>query len=63
MRDFVAQPEEGSEDFLTKLRGQLARCPASAVQLAAELLYVHLLIARADTVSGQRKREIVERVA
>jgi MoxR-like ATPase len=60
--DFVGQPDPGTEDFLTKLRGQLAQSPPSAVQLAAELLYVHLLIALADTVSGPRKRQIVERV-
>lgn len=62
MRDFVEQPDEGSDDFLTKLRGQLANSPASAVQLVAELLYVHLLIAHAETVSGARKRDIIERV-
>jgi 5-methylcytosine-specific restriction enzyme B len=62
VRDFVEQPDEGKDDFLTKLQGQLGRSPASAVQLAAELLYVHLLIARADAVSGSRKREIVQRV-
>lgn len=62
VRDFVNQPDVGSDDFLTKLSRQLSQSPASAVQLAAELLYVHFLIARSDTVSGNRKREIVRRV-
>lgn len=59
VRDFVEQPDESADKFVPKLRGQLAGTPRSAVQLAAELLYVHLLIARADVVSGDRKREIV----
>lgn len=62
IRDFVEQPDHGDDNFLTKLSRQLARSPASAVQLAAELLYVHLLIARSDAVSGGRKREIVNKV-
>lgn len=48
--DFVEHPELGNEDFITKLRGQLERSPATAVQLAAELLYIHLLIARRDAL-------------
>jgi 5-methylcytosine-specific restriction enzyme B len=62
VRDFIEQPDEGNRDFLTKLRDQLDQAPASAIQLAAELLYVHLLLATARTVSGPRKREIVRRV-
>ncbi|MEU5931131.1 AAA family ATPase [Micromonospora sp. NPDC047187] len=62
IRDFVEQPDEGKDDFLTKLHGQIGKSAATAVQLAAELLFVHLLIARADAVSGYRKREIVHRV-
>ncbi|RUL90330.1 AAA family ATPase [Verrucosispora sp. FIM060022] len=62
IRDFVEQPDEGKDDFLTKLEGQIGGSPVAAVQLAAELLFVHLLIARADAVSGYRKREIVQRV-
>ncbi len=61
-RDFVQQPDTGAGDFLTKLSGQLAQTPPTAVQLAAELLYVHLLIAGSDTIGGNRKREIVRRV-
>lgn len=62
VRDFVARPDTGSGKFLAKLEAQLANSPTGAVQLAAELLYVHLLIARAEAVSGAKKREIVETV-
>lgn len=61
LRDFVEQPDAGAGDFLSKLRGQLAGSGASEVQLAAELLFVHLLVARSDAVSGDRKRQIVRR--
>lgn len=59
VRDFVHNPEESSRDFLAKLRDQLAASPVGAVQTAAELLYVHLLVARAEVIGGTRKREIV----
>ena len=62
VRDFVESPDLGSEDFATKLRGQLATSSTGAVQLAAELLYVYLLVARSEVVSGQRKRAIVTQV-
>ncbi len=62
MHDFVEQPDPGTGDFLTKLRGQLGGSGTSAVQLAAELLFVHLLVARSDAVSGDRKRAIVREV-
>lgn len=56
---FIDQPDVGSDDFVSKLRGQLAGSMPSVVQLAAELLYVHFLIATAHVVKGQRKREVV----
>jgi 5-methylcytosine-specific restriction protein B len=62
VRDFVEHPVIGADDFITKLRGQLDRSSVATVQLAAELLFIHLLIARSDTVSGRRKREIVQSV-
>lgn len=62
VRDFVASPDTGKGSFLTKLGTQLATTPTGAVQLAAELLYVHLLIARADAVSGAKKREVIDTV-
>lgn len=62
VRDFVARPDTGSGNFLTKLGSQLEDSSTGAVQLAAELLYVHLLIARTEAVSGPKKREIVNAV-
>jgi hypothetical protein len=45
--------------FLTKLQGQLVASSVGAVQTAAELLYVHLLIPGSEVIGGTRKREIV----
>jgi MoxR-like ATPase len=62
VRDFVQQPDLGEGTFLSKLRGQLAASPPGAVQLAAELLYVHLLIARSSTIGGAKKLQQVRTV-
>ncbi|KGM14428.1 McrB family protein [Cellulomonas bogoriensis] len=62
VRDFVDQPDVGSGTFHGKLAVQLANSSPGAVQLAAELLYVHLLIARSDAVGGSAKRKIVTQV-
>jgi 5-methylcytosine-specific restriction enzyme B len=62
VRDFVQQPDLGEGTFLGKLRGQLAAAPPGAVQLAAELLYVHLLIARSGTIGGAKKLQQVRTV-
>ena len=60
--DFVDQPDLGSDDFLTKLRGQIAGSGPDAVQLAAELLFVHLLIAKAEVIGPSKKRQTVTTV-
>ncbi|WP_328617100.1 hypothetical protein OHS18_12630 [Amycolatopsis sp. NBC_00355] len=62
VRDFVQQPDLGEGTFLSKLRGQLTAAPPGAVQLAAELLYVHLLIARSSTIGGAKKLQQVRTV-
>lgn len=62
VRDFVNQPDVGKDSFLTKLRGQLSASPPEAVRLAAELLYVHFLVARSTTIGGQKKAEHVRAV-
>jgi 5-methylcytosine-specific restriction protein B len=62
VRDFVQQPDLGEGTFLGKLRGQLAATPPGAVQMAAELLYVHLLIARSSTIGGAKKLQQVRTV-
>lgn len=62
IENFVQNPDESSDNFLTKLKGQIGGLAPEAVQLAAELLFVHMLVADASTVTGPRKREIVSRV-
>lgn len=62
VRDFVDQPDLGKESFLTKLRGQLLASPREAIRLAAELLYLHLLVARSTTIGGAKKVELVRAV-
>jgi MoxR-like ATPase len=56
---FVAKPDESSDDFLSKFHRQLAGAPDATIQLAAEALYVHFLIA---VMSGAAKRAVIEPV-
>jgi 5-methylcytosine-specific restriction enzyme B len=58
----VEQPDFGKGKFEKKLQDQLAGAPSSAIQLAAELLFVHLLIARSTLIGGQRKAALVRSV-
>lgn len=62
VRDFVERPDTGSGSFTSKLKDQLAATSPGAVQLAGELIYVHLLIARSDVIGGSKKRELVNQV-
>jgi 5-methylcytosine-specific restriction enzyme B len=41
---FVKSPDESSDTFEQKLQRQLAGAPPETIQLAAEVLYVHLLV-------------------
>lgn len=59
---FVRRLDESDRDFMTKLRDQLAGAPPETVQFTAEIVYVHFLIAASATVSGKRKREVIEQV-
>jgi 5-methylcytosine-specific restriction enzyme B len=59
---YVDNPDLGAGDFLSKLEGQLTGSGPAVVQLAAELLFVHLLLARAAAVTGARKLQIVRSV-
>jgi 5-methylcytosine-specific restriction enzyme B len=56
---FVAKPDESSDAFLVKFQRQLAGAPDPTVQLAAEALYVHFLIAH---MSASAKRAVIEPV-
>jgi 5-methylcytosine-specific restriction protein B len=59
-RRFVLRPMEGAGSFLDKLRQQLGGATQETVQLAAELVYLHLLIQR--DVTGTTKRRLVRAV-
>lgn len=59
---FIDQPDLGDGNFLKKLQSQLADVSGDAVQVAAELLYVHFLIISTDAMKGETKRKDVNAV-
>ena len=56
---FVEHPDDSGDPFLTKFRRQLANAPDPTLQLAAEALFVHFLIAY---MTGAAKRAVIEPV-
>jgi hypothetical protein len=58
-RYFVERPDDSSDSFLTKFRRQLEDAPDLTIQLAAEALFVHFLIA---VMSGEAKRAVINPV-
>ncbi len=59
---FVEQPEVPGNSFTEKFERQLAGAPSATIQLAAEVLYVHYLIAGSFAISGQTKRTGIDKV-
>lgn len=59
-RRFVEQPDTSADTFENKLRRQLSGAPPRTVQLAAELLYVHLMLPMG--IKGETKRQLLQRV-
>src|SRR5918993_5557897 len=59
---FIDQPDAGSGDFVSKLRGQLSSASTDTVQVAAELLYLHTLISSTQAISSSTKRKLVDGV-
>ncbi len=57
---FVNRPDESDDSFDNKLRRQLADASPSAVQLMAELVFVHTLVTAA--MKADTKRALIERV-
>jgi hypothetical protein len=58
---FVLRPDESKDkDFETKFRDQLKDAPATTILLAAEMVYVHLLIS--TQLKGSTKRELIQTV-
>ncbi len=58
-RHFVERPDEGSDDFMTKLQRQLSDAGAPAQQLAAELMWV-LLLFPYNVGAALKKRHVDE---
>jgi len=59
---FVANPDLGKDDFLTKLRGQLRDVSPGGIQLMAELIVIYSLIIWNGAISAARKLENIETV-
>ncbi len=57
-RLFVQRPDESSDTWSVKFHRRVGEGSDQAIQLAGEILYVHLLIT--DSVTVQRKRELIE---
>ena len=60
--DFVERPDTGTGTFVAKLHEQIGGSGTVVVQTAAEMLYVHLLIAVAKAIRPSKKRELVAEV-
>ncbi|GID96603.1 AAA family ATPase [Amorphoplanes digitatis] len=56
--EFIQQPDLGKRSFVQKLKGQLESAPADAIQLMAELIYLHLLLPR--DIGGPAKRAVID---
>jgi 5-methylcytosine-specific restriction protein B len=59
---FVGHPDKSSDRFEDKFRRQLEGAPLETRQLAAELLYIHLLFPSKRSIGGDRKRRIISGV-
>ena len=59
---FVDQPEVPGNSFIEKFERQLAGAPSTTIQLAAEVLYVHYLIAGPYAISAETKRRSIGKV-
>ena len=59
---FVDLPGTSNDSFMAQFAQQLAGAGTTTVQLAAELLYVHFLIAHEDTIGGDTKRARIRQV-
>lgn len=57
---FVEHPDTSTDSFEAKFQKQLAGAPPDTIQLAAELLYVHLL--PGGSTGGPHKRNLINRV-
>lgn len=58
----MLEPDTSQASFMTKFERQLADASADVYQLAAELIYVHVLFASKGSISAARKRALVNTV-
>ena len=58
----IERPDTAGKGFLEKLERQLAEAPAETIQLAAEALYVHYLIASPQAIRGGTKQRNIGKV-
>jgi hypothetical protein len=59
---YVNNPDLGSGTFVAKLKTQLDGVSAAAVQVAAELLYIHTLVVSTASWSARSKAELISSV-
>ncbi|MFA5569286.1 MAG: AAA family ATPase, partial [Trueperaceae bacterium] len=59
-RKFVDEPFDGPEPYLEKLRRQLQGASDPAIQLMAELHFVHLVLP--STIRGKTKRDLISQI-
>lgn len=58
----LATADRSRSSFLAKLEQQLSGAPAELYQLAAEALFVHMLLASSDSISAGKKRDRISTV-
>jgi 5-methylcytosine-specific restriction enzyme B len=59
---FIQNPDQGSDDFLTKFQRQLENTSQGAKKLAGEMMWIILLFPSQDQISTDKKREIIKRI-
>jgi 5-methylcytosine-specific restriction protein B len=59
---FIESPDEGDRSFLEKLKDQMAPSSPRVRQLAAEMLWVMMLIVSKDNTGAATKRQLVKTV-
>lgn len=59
---FVDNPDLGEGTFVNKLRQQLEPASTDAVQLAAELLFIHVVVESRRSMSARKKVDLVNRI-
>jgi hypothetical protein len=61
-RRFVQQPDTSQASFITKFQHQLENAAPDTYQLAAELVYIHILLAARNSISGSKKRTLINTI-